>query len=294
MGRIRNLMGVAMKFRQIAARMMPSFLKGRGGFPHEMKALRAVRKLECAPGNLLSSKDVSLAGIFLSRDIDAMWMSSKKELDSFGIPDGTGGVNPGDRRALYYLISHFKPSSVLEIGTHIGASTIHIASALFYSRIKNGSPSTLTTVDVVDVNSPSARPWEKYDTNASPLEMVTRLSYGSFVKFVTNTSLHFASTCGKRFDFIFLDGDHRAETVYQEIPAALNLLTPDGVILLHDYFPGMRPLWSDGSVIPGPCLAVQRLAREGADLTVLPLGALPWPTKLGSNVTSLALLLRNA
>ena len=32
---------------------------------------------------------------------------------------------------------------------------------------------------------------------------------------------------------------------------------------------------------------------EGAGLAVLPLGALPWPTKLHSNVTSLALLLRN-
>jgi len=66
------------------------------------------------------------------------------------------------------------------------------------------------------------------------------------------------------------------------------------MILLHDYFPEMKPLWSDGSVFPGPFLAVNRLVKEGADLVALPLGSLPWPTKLQSNVTSLALLLRKA
>ena len=73
---------------------------------------------------------------------------------------------------------------------------------------------------------------------------------------------------------------------------ALKMLNPNGVILLHDYFPGMKPLWSDGTVIPGPYLATERFVKEGINLTVLPLGELPWPTKLGSNVTSLALLLR--
>ena len=36
------------------------------------------------------------------------------------------------------------------------------------------------------------------------------------------------------------------------MPRALKLLRPSGVILLHDYFPGLRPLWSDGSMIAGP------------------------------------------
>ena len=38
--------------------------------------------------------------------------------------DDEGGVNPGDRRAIYSLIHYLKPISVLEIGTHIGASTV--------------------------------------------------------------------------------------------------------------------------------------------------------------------------
>jgi GT2 family glycosyltransferase len=41
----------------------------------------------------------------------------------------------------------------------------------------------------------------------------------------------------QRFDLIFLDGDHRAELVYDEIQAAKKLLSPRGVICLHDCNP---------------------------------------------------------
>jgi len=59
-------------------------------------------------------------------------------------------------------------------------------------------------------------------------------------------SLDYLAGCAQTFDFIFLDGDHAARTVYQEVPAALRLLNSGGVILLHDYFPNLRPLWSNG------------------------------------------------
>ena len=80
--------------------------------------------------------------------------------------------------------------------------------------------------------------------------------------------------------------------MYQELPTALRLLRPGGVILLHDYFPGAAPLWPDGVVIPGSWLAVQRLRDEGAKLQVIPLGDLPWPTKQGTNRTILAVVVR--
>ena len=43
-------------------------------------------------------------------------------------------------------------------------------------------------------------------------------------------------------------------------------------------------------MIDGPQVAVQQLQRAGWSLDVLPLGDLPWPTKLGTSKTSLALL----
>lgn len=271
---------------------LKQILKTRYHISKERKELNSIQRIKCDLNNLRNSSDVSIKNLFESEEIENMWKDSKEEIDFFSIPDGSGGVNPGDRRALYYVISKFKPSSVLEIGTHIGASTLHIASALYMSQIKVGKNASLTTVDIVDVNSIVTKPWLAYGTKYSPVEMIDKLNYGSFVTFVADTSLNYAATSKQKFDFIFLDGSHAASVVYQEIPRALKLLNPNGIILLHDYFPKMKPLWYDGIVIPGPFQATQRLAKEGASLIVLPLGELPWPTKFGSNVTSLALLLR--
>ena len=182
---------------------------------------------------------------------------------------------------------------MLEIGTHIGASTLHIAAALSAAAGEGCAPGKLVSVDINDVNSTKTRPWLKYGSAMSPAEMMREMKFDSFVNFITRDSYDFLVSCEDRFDFIFLDGDHAAGTVYQEVPAALKLLKPGGIILLHDYFPGLDPLWSNGSLIPGPFLAIERLRSEGARLHVLPLGELPWQTKLGSHVTSLALLLRD-
>ncbi len=279
-----------MGLKQLVASMTPSIVKKRIRLWKDLKQLESTQRAECKTDNLRDKSDISLSDIFNSHEIEGMWHVSEKEIKQFSIPDGTGGVNPGDRRAIHYLINAIRPLSVLEIGTHIGASTVHIASALRYTAEND---SNLTTVDVSDVNSQIEKPWLKHGTTHSPIEMIDKMGYGSFVNFITDSSLHYAVNCPHTFDFIFLDGDHSAATVYQEIPVALNLLNQKGVILLHDYFPDMKPLWYDGSVIPGPFLATEKLRREGMNVTVLPLGKLPWPTKLGSNVTSLALLLRD-
>src|SRR5689334_16310324 len=62
--------------------------------------------------------------------IDAEWPTVEQELGTFRITTAAGGVNPGDRRALYYIIRALRPNRLLEIGTHIGASTVHAAAAL--------------------------------------------------------------------------------------------------------------------------------------------------------------------
>jgi hypothetical protein len=118
------------------------------------------------------------------------------------------------------------------------------------------------------------------------------MGYAPFVEFITERSMSYMATCRRRFDLIFLDGDHAAGTVYQEIPAALMLLKAGGVIVLHDYFPALKPLWSDVPVLPGPYLATERLVREGVPVVVLPFGELPWRSTMQSSATSLALLLR--
>lgn len=87
----------------------------------------------------------------------------------------------------------------------------------------------------------------------------------------------------QRFDFVFLDGDHGARTVYEELSAALPLLHEGGAILLHDYCPKAKPLFPEDVIIPGPFRAMARICKENRAIDVLPLGVLPWPTKLGTN-----------
>ncbi len=278
-----------MKMKQSIIRAIPPFIVRRIRIQKDLNQLKSLPQTKCKPDNLRHAGNVLLSEILKSPETDGIWFESEREIKQFNIPDGTGGVNPGDRRAIYYLVSAFRPKNVLEIGTHIGASTVHIASAISKSVDKNAK---VITVDVADVNSRAEKPWLKHGTTHSPREMIDKLGYASLVEFNTDTSLNFAASCQRAFDFIFLDGDHSAATVYREVPVALEMLKKDGVILLHDYFPNMKPIWSNGSVIPGPSLAIDRLLKEGLNVTVLPLGQLPWPTKLQSNVTSLALLLR--
>lgn len=282
-----------MNFKRILTAVLPATVRNKIDLAREEKALRASPSARCNTENLRKASTLAVPEIFESPIIESKWNESRAKLDAFCIPDGTGGVNPGDRRAVNYLVSALKPLSVLEIGTHIGASTVNIASALMTNQTSNHSDATLTTVDISDVNSIKTKPWLKYGAKRSPAEMVNSLGGQSMVEFVTEKSLAYASRCNRKFDFIFLDGDHEAKTVYSEVPVALSLLKPNGVILLHDYYPGLKPLWSNGSVVPGPFLATDRFRAEGANISVQPLGALPWTTKLQSNVTSLALLLRN-
>ena len=114
---------------------------------------------------------------------------------------------------------------------------------------------------------------------------------GVSVNFVRDDSISFLDRTTEKFDMIFLDGDHSYEKALAEIPRTFTCLSKDGLILLHDYFPEGKPLWKEEKVIPGPFEAVRELQRQGADFKVMPFGELPWPTKRGGNLTSLAALL---
>jgi predicted O-methyltransferase YrrM len=246
----------------------------------------------CDASRLAPLELASLHAFFADATIDEEWPQVLEEVELFEIATSAGGVNLGDRRALYYLVRALRPARVLEIGTHIGASTIHIAAALRRNAALDGPAPDLTTVDVIDVNDAAIRQWERYGSLWAPGAMIERLGLSGGVRFVNRSSLDFLADAGPRYDLIFLDGDHRAATVYRELPAALRRTAPGGVVVLHDYFPDGRPLWPRDLVIPGPWLAVERLRREGAPLRVLPFGRLRWPTKLGRTVTSLAAVVK--
>ena len=234
---------------------------------------------------------LSLGEAFADAGIAAAWEKDHGVIHMlFGHGDTMDGVNPGDRQALYYLILALKPRDVLEVGTHIGASTVHIACAL--KRL--GQQSRMTSIDIADVNHPELGAWKKLGLTKAPKEFIEEFGCSNLVEFRTGHSLDFMKRTDDRYDFIFLDGDHSGAAVYQEVCAALLLLKPDGVILLHDYYPDGKDLYPEGGAITGPFRALERIRRENPEIDVLPLGQLPWPTKQGTNVTSLALVVRKA
>jgi predicted O-methyltransferase YrrM len=239
--------------------------------------------------NLRAVDTLPLADIFGNEDIAVAWEKDHGVIKNlYGDEDRMEGVNPGDRRALYYLIMILKPQNVLEVGTHIGASTLHIARAL--KRLNQSG--RITSVDIINVNDPEKGAWKQLGLAKSPRDVARQLECLDYIDFYTGACLNLMRTTSQRYDFIFLDGEHGARAVYQEVGAALSLLNPDGVILLHDYYPGAKPLYPDNATIGGPFRALERIRKENPSIGVLPLGNLPWPTKQGKNVTTLALVTR--
>ena len=261
----------------------------------ERNQLARLLPIVCDASSLIHTDEFDLASAFHSAEIQARWTEQARILDRLGIPDATGGVNPGDRRALFSLVQHVAPASVLEIGTHVGASTTAIALALStLPKLLSGDSRRLVSVDIKDVNDPAQKPWAAAGVCRSPAQSIDEIRCAGLVHFVTSASTTFLRTSPSNFDLIFLDGSHLARVVFEEVPAAVKLLNQDGLIVLHDYFPGLQPLWAGEAVIPGPFMALERLRGEGAPLKVIPLGVLPWPTKLGTSISSLAVVTRTS
>ncbi|RMG95418.1 MAG: class I SAM-dependent methyltransferase [Deltaproteobacteria bacterium] len=232
-----------------------------------------------------------LSELWAHNEHGRQWREDRARIEAaLGSPALLGGVNPGDREAIYRIVRTRAPRRILEVGTHVGASTLAMACAL----ARCGDAGHLTTVDVLDVNADDG-PWRRVGSRACPRTLAEDLGVGERIEFVTQPAmeaLRAAARDGRRFDLVFLDGDHGAAAVYEEVAAATFVLAEGGWILLHDYYPGARPLFPDGRVIPGPYRALQRLRRETPGLSVRPFGLLPWPTKQGSHATSLALVVR--
>jgi predicted O-methyltransferase YrrM len=288
-----------MNFKKMIKKALPKSLVSKlknikNNVEVEKLQLNSIDAIKCNSSNLISARDIDLNKIFTNKSILKSWEESYKSISAFEIPDFTGGVNPGDRKAIFFLMRYFEPTSVLEVGTHIGASTINIAAALDYNNRESNQNPILDTIDIRDVNCTEEKPWIQFKSKLSPQQMLDEMKLGVKVKFLNQSSLDYLKNTEDKYDIIFLDGDHASKTVYREIPSALKVLRKEGLILLHDYFEdGKSPWVNDTKIYGGPYLAIKRLIKEGADLKVLPLGKLPWKTKLNTNYTSLALLVKN-
>lgn len=268
--------------------ILPSDVLNYGRKLRDQSQLSSLEKLKFDPANLAASNSLDIETHLESQDAQQPWENDHKAISAiYGDSDEYGGVNPGDRQAIYKLIYALKPKTVLEVGTHIGASTLYISRAL---KAQNEN-AKLTTVDILDVNAPDG-PWSSLGLDGCPQDFAKRLDCEDQITFVQSPCVPHMKNTNEKYDLIFLDGDHSASSVYQEISAALDILNDGGIILMHDYYPHGKAIYADNTIITGPYLAVERIREENPTIAIHPLGALPWATKQGSNITSLAILSR--
>ena len=259
------------------------------------RRLRRVPAREVDLSRLPAAGEVPLPALFDDDGLGSEWDLARRRIgEVFEYENKWQAVDVGVRRALWYLVRRWKPRAILEIGTLVGASTVHMAMALRACGHAGAPVPRLVTVDLNDVNDPAGRPWLRHRVSASPREMLARLDCAGLVEFVVASSLDYLAGRDAEFDFIFVDHAASADIVYREIPLALTALAPGGQCLMDAYYPDGQPLHPGGVAAPGPYLAVRRLRREGVPLAALPLGPLPWPTAPGGadHSTSLALLAR--
>jgi predicted O-methyltransferase YrrM len=273
--------------KQTVKAVVPSSILASALVASERRKLTKIPKARFNADRLRTLSRVRVESAFTNEAIGSAWRSDLDRISRvMPYSDIYGGVCPGERRAIYQLIAWLKPRRVLEIGTHIGASTLVIAQAL----ASHAEPdSYLLTGDILDVNDPEQGAFSNLGT-PSPREGLARLGIENRVRFEAKPALQLMRHLDQKFDFIFLDGDHSAPSVYQEIAAALDLLSPGGLILLHDFYPEGKRIYPSGMIVPGPFVAAQRINSEFRGLNFIPLGELPWETKQGVHKTSLALV----
>lgn len=225
------------------------------------------------------------------RDCDA-FVARFVRLGFSGLP---AGANLGDRRALFHLVHHFRPRRVLEIGTCNGSSTAFMAGALAaVDADGEAGPTRLVTVDITDVNDPPTGYWKRAGLPWSPREILAQLGLDPLVRFESEGSDALLREIEETFDFVFIDGDHSAPGVYRDAAGVLRHLSDGAIVMLHDYYPQGRPIWDGEPALPGTSAAADRLQREIQGLAIRPVVRVPWPTKKGTDLTSLAVMTRQA
>ncbi len=237
--------------------------------------------------NLILLEKIDLRRVLDPSSFVEEWQSVERK-----VVEGNLGAsaNRGDQRALYQFVRHFQPVDVLEIGTRFGVSALVIAAAMHRNSVEAGRKvGTLKTLDVRDVDDP-ARPWAQSGQPLSPRQLVAEAGYANVVDFITQDSSTFLASTTLQFDFVFLDGSTAAAGVYRDLQNLPNVIREGAVVLVHVYFPEGRPLWPGQGPINGPWHALSRLQAEVTNVVAQPLGELPWPTKMETNRTSLALI----
>jgi predicted O-methyltransferase YrrM len=117
-------------------------------------------------------------------------------------------------KLLYKLVYHYKPETVLELGTSVGIGTFMLS--------QGNSNGNVVTIEGCPMTSDVAkRKLEKFETNNA--EFIVK----DFTSYLNSYS-------GSKIDFVFIDGDHRGEKLLEMLNQLTDHIHDETIILLDD------------------------------------------------------------
>lgn len=138
--------------------------------------------------------------------------------------------------ALFAAFERTGARTVFEIGTYKGATAAAFGIAFPKAHV--------TTIDLPD---PSQTMWNPLDTKQTG-EAVRTLDVKNVTQVrMSSDNLGTWVAEGRKFDMVFVDGDHSTEGVVRDVAFALDLLAPGGCVIVHDYTDtadAKRPPWT--------------------------------------------------
>ena len=152
-----------------------------------------------------------------------------------------------------YLLNHIKklkPKNVLEVGIFQGVTSRNICEVL---KIMNGDDFRFTGIDIFEINKNSKDEhipnikfsnilktiYYKYIIRMEPysLRSVNKLleKFKNNVTIIKGDSNKILKDVSMKFDYVFLDGGHKYETVKNDLMYLTQVVNNGGVILCDDY-----------------------------------------------------------
>ncbi|GIT08412.1 MAG: hypothetical protein CM1200mP30_20420 [Pseudomonadota bacterium] len=156
-------------------------------------------------------------------------------LDSTEIEDD-GNVTPLELETVCKVINHYRPKSMLEIGTFDGMTTLHMS-------MNGDEDAEIYTIDLprTKINETALRvkTGEKtfIDKDTPGRLFLKREEHANKITQLLGDSAAFDfSPYESKLDFVFVDGSHSYEYVYNDTEVALKLMRDGkGIIMWHDY-----------------------------------------------------------
>lgn len=149
-------------------------------------------------------------------DVTDLGAGSKKLSNRRKVKDiaKISGTSSKYGKLLYKLVNHYQPKTILELGTSLGVGTFMMANG-------NSKSEVITIEGCPNTASISQRMHREFETKN--------------VDFVISDFVSYLKTYeGPKFDFIFIDGDHKGDRLQELLKILDNHIHEETIILLDD------------------------------------------------------------